>query len=263
MNRMMSWLGGRLSIYLSQRMASHEPMVALDTARYIACLKPADVLLVEGDTRLSVAIKYLTQSTWSHAALYIGPEAGLRDATGTPLVFIEADVAAGVRALSADAYSGLHYRICRPVGLSVDEKRQLIAYACSRLGHQYDLKNVFDLARYLMPMPPVPVNWRRRMLTLGSGDPTRAICSTLIAQCFAAVKYPILPLVETVPMGRPDCPDCLGHVHHARHHSLCVPRDFDVSPYFDIVKPTLTAEFDFHRLIWGRVNATGEFAQAN
>lgn len=201
LNRMTSWLGQRLSSYLSQRLKSHEPTVAMDLARYAACLRAADVLLVEGDTRLSVAIKYLTQSTWSHAALYVGPEAGLHNDAGEPLVFIEADVAAGVRALGMDAYRGLHCRICRPVGLTGVERRQVVDYARSRLGHRYDLKNVIDLARFLFPTPPVPVGWRRRMLNLGSGDPTRAICSTLIAQCFDAVKYPILPQVETVPDG--------------------------------------------------------------
>ena len=44
-----------------------------------------------------------------------------------------------------------------------------------------DLKNVFDLARYLFPVPPVPSRLRRRLIALGSGDPTRAICSTVIA----------------------------------------------------------------------------------
>ena len=32
-----------------------------------------------------------------------------------------------------------------------------------------------------------------RMIALGSGDPTRAICSTMIAQAFGLVHYPILP----------------------------------------------------------------------
>ena len=35
-----------------------------------------------------------------------------------------------------------------------------------------------------------------------------------------------------------------------RHHSLFVPRDFDVSPYFEIVKPTLTDSFDYRALEW-------------
>ena len=38
-------------------------------------LKPGDVLLVEGNNHISGVIKYLTQSTWSHAALYVGPPA--------------------------------------------------------------------------------------------------------------------------------------------------------------------------------------------
>jgi hypothetical protein len=36
---------------------------------------------------------------------------------------------------------------------------------------------------------------------------------------------------------------------HIRHYSLYTPRDFDISPYFEVVKPTL-AQFDFHRLVW-------------
>ena len=35
-----------------------------------------------------------------------------------------------------------------------------------------------------------------------------------------------------------------------RHHSLFAPRDFDLSPYFMIVKPTLEAGFDYTRLNW-------------
>ena len=35
-----------------------------------------------------------------------------------------------------------------------------------------------------------------------------------------------------------------------RSYTLYVPRDFDVSPYFAIVKPTLASGFDFRRLAW-------------
>jgi hypothetical protein len=28
-------------------------------------------------------------------------------------------------------------------------------------------------------------------------------------------------------------------IPYVRHHSLFVPRDFDVSPYFQVIKPTL------------------------
>ncbi|PJD94132.1 MAG: hypothetical protein CK424_00840 [Legionella sp.] len=35
-------------------------------------IRPADVILVEGRSRASRIIKRVTQSSWSHAALYIG-----------------------------------------------------------------------------------------------------------------------------------------------------------------------------------------------
>lgn len=72
---------------------------------------------------------------------------------------------------------------------------------------------------------------------------TRAICSTLIAQAFQSIRYPILPLIETVPSQNPMCPGCVDEILHVRHHSLFAPRDFDVSPYFAIIKPTLEAGF--------------------
>lgn len=244
------WLGARLSAYLSQTTHAHGTAAPTDPAKLMACLKPGDVLLVEGQTRVSVAIKYLTQSTWSHAALYAGNRTGLYDPNGLPRSFLEADIQEGVRAVSIAAFEGLHCRVCRPVGLGDTEIDALIAFVMARLGHRYDLKNVVDLARYLFPTPPVPVRWRRRMLALGSGDPTRAICSTLIAQAFQSVRYPILPIIESLPSRSPQCPGCMDEILHVRHHSLFVPRDFDVSPYFAIVKPTLAASFDYRSLAW-------------
>jgi hypothetical protein len=86
------------------------------------------------------------------------------------------------------------------------------------------------------------------MLALGSGDPTRAICSTLIAEAFETVGFPILPIVGSkaaVPLG---CPDRVREVQHIRHYRLFVPRDFDVSPYFTIIKPSLCR--DYRSLAW-------------
>lgn len=244
------WLGGQLSRYLSQSSHSHGTAAPTDPVRLMACLQPGDVLLVEGQTRVSVAIKYLTQSTWSHAALFVGTATGLVDVQGRPKAFVEADIREGVRAVSVDEFAGLHCRVCRPVGLSPAEIDAVIGFVTARLGHQYDLKNVFDLARYLFPTPPVPVRWRRRMIAFGSGDPTRAICSTLIAQAFQSVRYPILPIVRVVPSQDPMCPGCMDEILHVRHHSLFVPRDFDVSPYFAVIKPTLISDFDHRRLAW-------------
>jgi len=247
----LAWLGRRLADYLARERPRGEQAGVQDPAALAATLRPCDVLLVEGNTRFSVAIKYLTQSTWSHAALFVGDALGPARDGGEPHVLIEADVREGVRSLPLGQYAGMHTRICRPVGLASEDTARVIAYAVSRLGNRYDVKNVIDLVRYLIPTPPVPSRLRRRMIAFGSGDPTRAICSTLIAQAFQSVRYPILPEVARTRSEDPSCIDCYHEIHHIRHHSLFAPRDFDVSPYFEIVKPTIANGFDYRTLDWG------------
>ncbi|MFI0546988.1 MAG: YiiX/YebB-like N1pC/P60 family cysteine hydrolase [Brachymonas sp.] len=237
-----AWAGARLAKYLTQPI--HRAGFGISTnADYLAAiLQPGDVLLVEGITRVSGAIKYLTQSTWSHAALYVGHHlhTQLKGAAPPGHCFIEADIKDGVRSVGLDNFSGLHTRICRPVGLTQEEVQRVTAYAIERLGDHYDLRNLLDLARYLFPTPPVPRRFRRQMLSLGSGDPTRAICSTLITQAFYEISYPILPNPN------PHCDPCQSTHEAMRDYRLFVPRDFDVSPYFNIVKPTIEMGFDFH-----------------
>jgi len=251
MNSLLGAGGRLLARYLSKPISGYEPLATSDPELLRQTLRPCDVLLVEGNTRISTAIKYLTQSTWSHAALYIG-ESG-----GEPLL-IEADLEHGVWAVPLSRYERFHVRICRPVGLRKKDARHIIETARGRVGDIYDLKNLVDLVRYLLPTPPVPVRWRRRMLALGSGEPTRAICSTMIAQLFQSVGYPILPEIETRPAPRPGCDHCVQEILHIRHHSLFAPRDFDISPYFQVVKPALAAGFDYRRLIWGAGQRTHE-----
>ena len=250
MNALFSKLGHGIAAYLSKPIRQGTQVATHSYEFLAATLRPGDVLLVEGNTRISVAIKYLTQSTWSHATFFVGETALPQTLGAEPKVLIEADIQEGVRAVPLNEYQGMHTRICRPVGLSPEDLKKVIAYAVSRIGHRYDMKNVFDLARYLIPTPPVPVRWRRRMIAFGSGDPSRAICSTLIAQAFESVRYPILPEVTFEKLDDPACNDCYREILHIRHYSLYTPRDFDISPYFEVVKPTLLQGFDFHRVVW-------------
>lgn len=231
-------IGRRLAHYLTKQTSAYVAFSVTPPDRLCAALRPGDVLLVEGDRRISSAIKYLTRSTWSHAALFAGGRAGQE--------LIEADVEFGVRAVPLSTYNHLNTRICRPVGLSPDDLETVIAYMRASVGKSYDLRNVFDLLRYLLPQPPVPQRWRRRMLALGSGDPTRAICSTLIAEAFQKVRYPILPNIRSDDSG-----GASREIMHIRHHSLFTPRDFDLSPYFRVVKPTLEGDFDYRAIAWG------------
>lgn len=250
------FVGRQLASYLAREVHVHGTAPATPVQWLRDTLEPGDVLLVEGHSRFSTAIKYLTQSTWSHAALYVGAEALAGLSGAGDCCFIEADVQAGVRAVGLDRFARHHTRICRPVGLHESDRRALIDHAVRQLGRQYDLRNVIDLARYLLPTPPVPIRFRRRMLSLGSGDPTKAICSTLIAQAFQTIGYPVLPEVRLRTRNDPLCPGCEGEIFMVRHHSLFAPRDFDVSPFFDIIKPTLRQGFDFHGVRWGDWNST-------
>ncbi|NNM51684.1 MAG: lipo-like protein [Pseudomonadales bacterium] len=249
MNGILRWLGGWLARYLSRRHHIHGTAPGTSIEQLRRHIKPGDVLLVEGDTRISQAIKYLTQSTWSHAALYVGEYLQVGGNTSHHC-FIEADTVDGVRSIGFEEYQGMHLRICRPLHLNDKDLQHLIHYAISRIGHHYDLRNVVDLARYLIPTPPVPQRFRRRMLALGSGDPSQAICSSLIAQSFQSIRYPILPLIEQKQGSDMNCPECIQEILHVRHHSLFVPRDFDVSPFFQVIKPSASQDFDFHGITW-------------
>ena len=245
------WISARILSYLETPTRRYAPFFSGDFDVIRKSLQPGDVVLIEGNTRLSAIIKHLTQSTWSHAALYVGDAAKLGTAGEEDLVLIEADATIGVGAVPLTKYSSFNTRICRPVGLSDADRAKMIDYAVKRLGMQYDSKRVIDLARYLFPYPPVPVALRRRLLAIGSGDPTRAICSTLIGEAFTAVRYPILP-ERAIVAGHSYAiaPFVQSESDHIRKHGLFTPRDFDVSPYFEVIKPGLQADFDYRKLPW-------------
>jgi hypothetical protein len=241
-------IGRGLAVYLSKPIA--KPGGSSMDARLVAdTLIPGDVLLIEGNTRMSAAIRYLTQSMWSHAALFVGIRPELPSTNGEPSTLIEADVLEGVRAVPLSAYGRFRVRICRPVNLTAEDCERVMRYAIERLGHQYDLKNVFDLARYLFPIP-VPARLRRRLIAFGSGDASRAICSTLIAQAFDAVRYPILPIISRKHEADGDQVDQARELWRIRHYSLYVPRDFDASPFFEVVKPRIAKPFDYRHAPW-------------
>ncbi|MBP8080869.1 MAG: lipo-like protein [Arenimonas sp.] len=249
---LMRMLGRRLARFLSKPRPRRAHQPTSPREQIAATLRKGDVLLVEGTSRFSTAIKYLTQSTWSHAALYIGDHLGPAPEGSEPNVLCDVDVNLGVRVIPMSEFSSLHTRICRPVGLSDAEIDALVVYMVSRVGYSYDLKNVFDLARYLIRTPPLPDPLKRRMIALGSGEPTRAICSTLLAQAFDSIRYPILPEVELMEPDAPGASRARAEILHIRHYSLYMPRDFDTSPFFRIIKPRIEAGFDFHGLVWGQ-----------
>ena len=246
----------RVGNFLARRLVSessgYEPYTPSDPDTLRRTLAPGDVLLIEGNQRISAVIKYLTQSTWSHSALYIGdalPEPA--DGSERPRL-VEVNLGEGCVAVPLSKYRTYNTRICRANGLSPEDSGKVVKFMIDRLGLKYDTKNIVDMLRYFFPAPPVPVRWRRRMIAFGSGDPTRAICSSMIAEAYEQIRYPILPEITRAP-GRASAQSSYSRAEilHIRHHSLYTPRDFDLSPYFRIVKPTLEYGFDYKAVTWG------------
>lgn len=259
-DRLLDAIGRRLARKLNAPSSGYRPFTPSDFGTLCRILRPGDILLIEGRERVSNAIKYLTQSTWSHAAMYVGNRFPAVEGT-EPDRLVEVNLGEGCVSAPLSKYARYNTRICRPVGLSPEECREVTDFMVTRIGLKYDLRNIFDMLRYFFPTPPVPVRWRRRMLSFGSGDPTRAICSSLIAQAFQSVRYPILPDTRTVK-ARQGSKYARREILHIRHHSLFAPRDFDLSPYFQIVKPHLADGFDHRLLEWAKVPAAGSTADA-
>ena len=203
-------------------------------------LKPCDVLLIEGRSRVSDVIRVITQSPWSHAALYIGRLHDIEDPEvraaiqqhARPLaneqLIIESQLETGTIVRPLLAYRDDHLRICRPKGLTMHDGQATIAYAVSRLGTGYDVRQILDLARFLVPWGILPRRWRSSLFRHNAGGATLTVCSSMLAEAFAAVQFPILPLI------RRDESDAVEL--YRRNPKLCVPSDFDYSPYFEIIK---------------------------
>jgi hypothetical protein len=241
-------IGERLAAFLSKELPGYQRLDTVAIADVAMTLEKGDIVLVDGNTRISTAIKYLTQSTWSHACLYVGE----KGAGSSHLNLLEANLKKGVHLTNLDHYANSNLRICRPVNLSEEEAAQLAEFARQRIGHQYDLKNVADLIRYVIQKPAVPNRYRRSLLSLGSGEPTKAICSTLIAESFQSIDYPILPQRKAAGGHSGEVP-----LLYRPHFTHFTPRDFDLSPFFRIVKPTIESGFDHRDLSW---EASGEGA---
>jgi hypothetical protein len=272
-----TWLTRRLLDWLSEPIPAYERRVWNDPHALRRAIRKGDVILVEGDNRISVVIKYLTQSSWSHAALYIGDELlrhggeaaeRVRRDFGTDAehMLVEA-LPRGVIAAPLAKYIDYNVRLVRPHRLRPEHQKQLVADAIGAIGWQYDLRNVLDLLRYLLPVHVVPHRLRRDALHFGSGQPTEVICSSLLGRLFGRVGFPVLPQVEIPDLG----PEgrragligrLLGHesehftgLFRMRHPTLLTPRDFDLSPYFEVVKFNAIASgnFDYERIHWAAV----------
>src|SRR5437879_13344904 len=88
--RLRTALIGALASYLAQPVKHYSPATDTDPQSLSAVLHDGDVLLTEGNTRVAALVKRITQSTWSHVSMYVGPLEKGPD----PLCIVEADIAA-------------------------------------------------------------------------------------------------------------------------------------------------------------------------
>jgi hypothetical protein len=231
------------------------PLTSFERLRYE--LRPGDVLLVEGRSNISEIIKSITQSIWTHSILYIGrlhdiDDPVLRDhiqkyrhCSPDEQLIIEAMLGKGIIVSSIEVYDGEHLRICRPRGITRTDSQKVIAYAIDQLGTDYNVRQLMDLARFMFPYWFLPKRWRSSLFEHNAGKPTKTVCSTMMAEAFASVRFPIIPVIHQGKDGR------LKLIH--TNTKLTTPRDFDHSPYFDVIKyPVL--DFDelgiYRKLPW-------------
>lgn len=212
------------------------PPSDFDRLRYE--IRFCDVLLIEGRSRVSAIIQSLTLSPWTHAALYIGrlhaiDDPGLRKliqkhypAEPDEQLIIEALLGKGTIVAPLSKYRNEHVRLCRPAGISRKDAQAVIAYAASRLGTEYDVRQLLDLARFLFPYRLLPGRWRSSLF--GKTISAKTVCSTMLAGAFANIRFPVRPVLRKTDKDELKIYD--------RNLKLYTPTDFDYSPYFEIIK---------------------------
>jgi len=228
-------------------------------------IKAGDVLLIEGRSRVGYIIKSISRSSWSHAAFCIGSLNSIKDPELFALVaehwnedadeplLVESEIDRGTVVTPLSHYSTYHMRICRPIGLTKDDRSQVVEYMVSKIGTAYSVHHLLDLARFLIPWwTIIPRSWHSSLFEHNAGESTKAVCSSMIAQAFSAVDFPILPLIQEDEQG--------SYRLFRRNPRLFTPRDFDYSPFFDVIKcPLLRSETNrwgkprtgyYRKLVW-------------
>ena len=226
-------------------------------------IRKGDVVLVEGDQRLSELIKMFSQSHWSHSAFYIGDELIRTENPHKDEVLnkfgdkakhllVEALTTKGVIVSPIDIYEFYNTRVCRPFAISEKDVNKVIEIVISHIGKPYDNRNIYHLALSLIP--PWMNPWRKRSveICLGNCDEFQVTCSGMIAKAFQFVGYPISPAIhndeDKKEVFAGDSP--YGHSFTKRHYSQISPADYDLSPNFEIVKFNIIKDgrFDYKSL---------------
>jgi hypothetical protein len=229
-------------------------------------IRKGDVILVEGDSQISRMIKLFTQSTWSHSALYVGEEllingSGHREAVINQFgnddahhMIVEAFTTTGVIASPLRKYKDFNIRVCRPYGIVPQDIDAVVSEVIGNLGRQYDHRNIIDLGLLLMPALLNPFKKRAIQACLGNCNEFQVICSGLIAKAFQRVGYPIIPALGPIPKNAANhMTNPYGASLIMRHYSQIMPKHFDISPNFQIIKfNIIEGGFFDYKMLWAQ-----------
>jgi len=259
-----------------------------DIELMVKTLKPGDVVLVEGSQRVSEVIKYLTQSCWSHACMYVGDTLVSR---GGPLadkvseqfgeeasiLVVEANADTGVVAVPLSKYRDHNIRVCRPLNLRPGDLNTVLQTVIAQIGMPYSVRHILDLLRYFFPVTLIPRRLRHTALERAGQFSKQVICSSQITMAFQKVRYPIQPHIDSIVEAKADADGLLSRIlASARRRRdtravfdtgvftpcnprLVTPRDFDLSPYFEIVKfhQAARSDFDYKKIVWAQTTGGG------
>ena len=230
-------------------------------------VRPADIILVAGRNRVSRIIRKVTQSPWTHAALYIGKLYDIEDAelrqkisqnkniTPSDPLIIESLAGKGTVINLFSNYKKEHIRICRPRGIAHSDAISVTEFALRHLGHSYNMRHFFDLGRFLLNSIFFPSHLGSSLFTKDPDNSASEICSTMIANAYRSIDFPILPKIVYETKTK------YGFKLRHRNPKLFTPSDFDYSPYFDIIKyPMLSPDSSsyFKDLPWIKGNKNHE-----
>lgn len=250
---------------MKERPQNHMPLSDFERLRYE--IRPCDVLLVEGQSRVSDVIRLITQSPWTHSMLYIGRlhdienpllRQRVREAYGGDegeQLVVEGLLGKGTIVTPLSRYQHIHIRICRPKGISRMDAQKVIGYAIGKIGVEYDVRQVLDLMRLLVPWSILPRRWRSSLFQHNASEATRQICSSLLAEAFSAVHFPILPVLHQNQQNHFELVQ--------RNPRLFTPSDFDYSPFFEIIKYpffSLSEDGMYRHLPWAQNEVSNDEA---
>jgi len=204
-----------LVLFLAQPVRQYSSVDTDDLQALAAVLRNGDVVLASGRTRAAALVRRFTGSCWAHAAMYVGP---LEEAAD-PRCIVEADIADGVRAVPLTEFRGQRVLVLRPTGLQPGDRQRLADWMIARIGHRYDLAHAWALAKRVLRLP-LPFR-----VPPVSESATRFICSSLLAQAFVLVGYPVAAAHVRV---RDASPSDLRYV---------TPRDFASASGFEVIGP--------------------------